>query len=95
MVVIGDTSPLNYLILIEADGVLPQLYGEVVVPRAVIGELRHADAPPAVVQWISQPPGWLKIVEVSASVDEALNELGAGERDAIIWPESTAPKPYC
>ena len=92
MVVIADTSPLNYLILIEADGVLPQLYGEVVLPRAVIGELRHADAPPAVVQWIAQPPAWLKIVEVRESVDETLNELGAGERDAIILAGEYGPE---
>ena len=37
--VITDTSPLNYLILIGADEILPQLYGEVLAATAVISEL--------------------------------------------------------
>lgn len=82
--VIADTSPLNYLILIGADGVLPQLYGEITVPRAVIGELHHADTPPAVIQWTANPPEWIKIVGIHETADQALNELGAGEREAII-----------
>ena len=41
MVVIADTSPLNYLILIGHVDVLKELYGEVVIPRAVLVELRH------------------------------------------------------
>ena len=43
-VVVADTSPLNYLILIEAIDVLPRLYGAVVVPRQVIAEVTAADA---------------------------------------------------
>jgi predicted nucleic acid-binding protein len=37
--VVADTSPLNYLILIDAIDVLPQLYGVIVVPGQVIVEL--------------------------------------------------------
>jgi predicted nucleic acid-binding protein len=48
--VISDTSPLNYLILIGCDDVLPQLYHQVVVPAAVLQELRHADTPVVVAQ---------------------------------------------
>ena len=47
MVVIADTSPLNYLILIGHVDVLKELYGEVVIPRAVLVELRHPTAPAA------------------------------------------------
>jgi predicted nucleic acid-binding protein len=32
-VVVADTSPLNYLILIGEIDVLPQLYGGIVAPR--------------------------------------------------------------
>jgi predicted nucleic acid-binding protein len=35
MIVVADTSPLNSLILIEHDGVLPELYGRVVVSSVV------------------------------------------------------------
>ena len=38
MIVISDTSPLNYLILIECIDVLPQLYGRVVIPEGVLAE---------------------------------------------------------
>lgn len=59
--VVSDTSPLNYLIILGAQGVLPQLYESIVVPREVIGELRHPKAPPSVRQWASNPPEWLDI----------------------------------
>lgn len=50
-VVVADTSPLNYLILIEATDVLPRLYGSVVVPRQVIAELTATEAPDSVRAW--------------------------------------------
>jgi predicted nucleic acid-binding protein len=37
-VVVADTSPLNYLVLIEAIDLLPTLYGRVVVPEPVLAE---------------------------------------------------------
>lgn len=85
--VIADTSPLNYLILLGADSALHQLYSEIAVPNAVIGELHHAHAPPEVIQWIANPPAWLRIVGVRKTADQALDELGAGEREAIILAE--------
>jgi predicted nucleic acid-binding protein len=38
MIVIADTAPVNYLILIEAIELLPKLYGEVLIPQAVLTE---------------------------------------------------------
>jgi predicted nucleic acid-binding protein len=35
MIVVADSSPLHYLILIEQVGLLRHLYSEVVVPEAV------------------------------------------------------------
>jgi hypothetical protein len=52
MIVIADTGPLNYLIQIETDGLLPILYSKVVVPPAVLAELRHPSAPAAVQSWL-------------------------------------------
>jgi len=48
MIVVADTSPLNYLIQIDCDGLLPLLYGKIVVPTGVMQELGHAGAPVAV-----------------------------------------------
>ena len=60
MVVIVDTSALNYLILIGAESVLVDLYGEVIIPEAVLRELEHADTPIAVTQWMQNMPAWLE-----------------------------------
>lgn len=42
MIVVSDTSPLNYLVLLDVVSVLPKLFGEVVVPPAVLTELARA-----------------------------------------------------
>ena len=39
MIVIADTSPINYLILIGEIDVLPALYGQVLIPPSVREEL--------------------------------------------------------
>jgi predicted nucleic acid-binding protein len=81
MIVVSDTSPLHYLILIEQDGLLPQLFGQVVAPESVIKELSHPKAPQTVQRWAGNPPTWLEIrnpVSVTAA-----NKLGEGETAAI------------
>lgn len=42
MLVIADTSPLNYLGLLEHTAVLPALYTSVFLPSTVVLELRYA-----------------------------------------------------
>ena len=44
--VVADTGPLNYLHLIGQLEILPALYGEVLVPPAVLREMAHPHAPP-------------------------------------------------
>ena len=41
MTAVADTSPVCYLILIGEIGVLPQLFGEILIPQAVLKELQH------------------------------------------------------
>ncbi|MGH9351149.1 MAG: DUF3368 domain-containing protein [Terriglobia bacterium] len=84
MLVIADTTPLNYLILINAIEILPQLYGRVLIPTAVVEELKNPEAPAAARAWTENPPGWLDVRPVGAG-DSALAKanLGAGEREAI------------
>jgi predicted nucleic acid-binding protein len=38
-VVVADTTPLNYLIIIDRAEVLAALFGEVLIPQAVLEEL--------------------------------------------------------
>ena len=51
-VVIADTSPINYLLLIGEIAILPRLYGQVLIPPEVLAELSDTDALPAVLSWI-------------------------------------------
>jgi predicted nucleic acid-binding protein len=84
-IVISDTSPLNYLILIDHADILPALYTEVLIPESVAEELRHAAAPEAVRRWVESPPSWLRIQPAVADpAPLPLPELDRGERDAIL-----------
>jgi predicted nucleic acid-binding protein len=83
MIVISDTSPLNYLILIECIDVLPQLYGRVVIPEGVLPELQRDSTPQVVKKWMAARPDWLDIRQVRLQPDERLATLGVGERQAI------------
>jgi predicted nucleic acid-binding protein len=86
MIVIADTGPINYLILIGEIEILPALFQRVLVPPSVC-ELRRPRAPDAVRTWIAQPPVWLEIRTPGISPGADLARLGAGERDAILLAE--------
>lgn len=81
--IVADTTPLNYLVLIQAAEILPNLYRKVLIPPAVRAELAHANTPEIVRAWISQPPSWLEVVSLMQPVNSALSHLDAGEREAI------------
>lgn len=87
MIVVADTTPINYLILIEEIDVLPKLYGRVVIPRTVSEELMRSRAPLKVQEWTKQPPNWLEILVPTVVVDAKLAKLDAGEREAIALAE--------
>jgi len=55
-VVVVDTSPFRYLIIIGLADILPKLYGEVLLPRTVALELNGLDTPEPVSLWTSHPP---------------------------------------
>jgi predicted nucleic acid-binding protein len=76
--IVADTTPLNYLVLIQAAGILPNLYRKAFIPPAVRAELAHANTPAIVRAWISQPPQWLEVVSLKQPIDSALAHLDAG-----------------
>ena len=83
MIVVADSSPLNYLIQINCVGVLGHLYHLVLVPSGVLEELRHPGAPPSVASWVSNLPDWIRLHIVETRQDESLDMLDPGEREAI------------
>ena len=83
MIVVADTSPLNYLILIEEVEILAKIYGRVIVPHSVRGELLSPSAPESVRRWIDRSPAWLEIQSPTIPPDPSLLSLDPGERDAI------------
>ena len=87
MIVVADTTPVNYLILIGEIDVLAKLYVRVVIPEAVREELTRSRAPAAVRAWIAQPPDWLEVLSPATISDASLDKLDAGERDAIALAE--------
>lgn len=82
--VIADTSPINYLLLIGHVDLLPVLFNKVILPSVVKAELSHPKAPLVVRDWIASPPAWIEIRQTGAYTDDAaLALLDAGEKDAI------------
>ncbi len=81
MIVVSDTSPLNYLILIGQADVLRALFGRVIAPPAVLAEMRQTFAPEAVAGWAGSPPQWLEVIS-PRTIDVNLR-MGAGEIEAI------------
>lgn len=56
MIVVSDTSPIRYLVLLQIEHILPALFGEIFVPPAVHAELRRANTPEIVRAWATRPP---------------------------------------
>lgn len=84
MLVIADSSPIHYLLLIGQIDLLPSLYEGIIVPEIVITELRHQRAPETVRDWIKARPGWLDMQLPRLTASGTLTELDDGERDAIL-----------
>jgi predicted nucleic acid-binding protein len=83
IVVVADTSPLNYLIQIRCDHVLPVLYERVLVPSVAVQELSHPNAVQTVRTWLTLRPAWLVVQHVEEATDAQLARLDPGERQAI------------
>ncbi|TVQ06707.1 MAG: DUF3368 domain-containing protein [Leptolyngbya sp. DLM2.Bin27] len=81
--VICDTSPICYLILIDETGLLPQLFESVTIPVGVKDELMAEQNHDLIQAWIAAPPGWITIQQVPQLIDNLPAKLGRGEREAI------------
>lgn len=90
-VVVADTSPINYLIQIDAIELLPTLLGKVAISAAVNAELMHRSTPSVVRAWMAQGAQWL---EIRPNPDHWSHgampaSLDAGERTTIELADVT------
>lgn len=91
MIVVADTSPILYLVLIEHVELLEVLYGDVLIPESVATELRATKSPSEVRAWISSPPSWAKVTSVPQDrLTTVTADLDPGERAAIALAEMVA-----
>lgn len=84
MQVVTNSSPLCYLMLIDQIHLLPTMFNEILVPEAVVRELCDGGAPSIVREWITGPPGWLKVQKVVGEPDPQMERLHPGEREVIL-----------
>ncbi len=82
-VIISNTTPINYLVLIDHMAVLHHLYARIIIPQAVFGELQEEGTPAKVKAWVAAHPTWLEVRTVAVSPDASLALLDVGEREAI------------
>ena len=82
-VVVADTGPLHYLVLIGAIDILPRWFETVLLPEAVRTELSHARTPPAVRAWMDSRATWLHAAPTPPLEELPFPALNDGERAAI------------
>jgi predicted nucleic acid-binding protein len=82
-IVVADTGPINYLVLIGHIDVLALLFKKVVLPDVVRDELMDSHAPHEVRNWIAAPPAWLEIRPAPFVNDVSSAGLDDGEMAAI------------
>lgn len=88
MIVVADTSPICYLLLIGHIDLLPTLFGKIIIPQAVCDELMNEGAPGVLRAWIIQPPAWLEIQHMTTPLRATSpDRLHAGELEAIALAE--------
>jgi predicted nucleic acid-binding protein len=84
MLVVADTTPLHYLVLIGSTPILPALFGHILIPHAVAEELQHPQTPAEVRAWLASHPSWLEIRHVGHAPAPNLTHLDLGEQEAIL-----------
>jgi predicted nucleic acid-binding protein len=83
--VVADTGPVNYLVLIGQIDLLPALFESIVIPATVRSELASLKAPPSVRHWNTNPPAWLEVrgAPLDQAEDARLKGIDEGEKAAI------------
>ena len=89
MKAVSNTTPLRYLIAIEQEHLLGQLFEKVFVPVAVHEELTDARTPETVRHRVLALPAWFEVRKVQETQTTMLPvTLHRGEREAILLAEA-------
>jgi predicted nucleic acid-binding protein len=83
MIIVSDTTPFRYLIEVDTVEILATLFGQVIIPEAVAGELQHQKTPPKIKSWMQSPPAWLEIKKADITLFTPVEIIGPGETEAI------------
>jgi predicted nucleic acid-binding protein len=89
MKAVSNTTPLRYLIAIEQEHLLGQLFAKVFVPVAVYEELTDARTPQMVRRGVMSLPAWFEVRTVEEKFETAFPvTLHLGEWQAILLAEA-------
>lgn len=83
MIIVSDTTPLRYLIEIEAVEILPVLFGQVFIPEKVAEELQRPKTPQKIKDWMQNLPAWLEVRKADLSRFTPQKKIDDGEREAF------------
>jgi len=87
MIAVCDMGPLQYLVLIGCDHILPRIFERVITARVVIEkEMSDPRTPETVRRWAANPPQWLEILQPKQAEDiPSLGKEGVrGDGDRAI-----------
>jgi predicted nucleic acid-binding protein len=89
MIAVSNTTPLRYLIAIDQEHLLRQLFEKVFVPTAVHEELTEARTPESVRRSVLALPAWFEVRAVQENHATVFPvTLHRGEREAILLAEA-------
>ena len=88
MIVVADTSPICYLILIGEIKVIYSLFDSLYLPQAVYDELNDEGTPQVVKEWLQQLPQQVRVIASSEIKVASLSHLHRGEYEAILLAET-------
>jgi predicted nucleic acid-binding protein len=92
MIAVSNTTPLRYLIAIEQEHLLCQLFEKVIVPAAVHEELTESRTPEKVRRRVLSLHAWYEVQEMPETQAIAFSvTLHRGEREAILLAEKLRP----
>jgi predicted nucleic acid-binding protein len=89
MKAVANTTPLRYLIAIQQEHLLEQIFEKVFIPGAVQEELTDTRTPETVRRYVLSLPAWLEVRTVQETQTTTFPvTLHRGERQAILLAEA-------